>query len=65
MIGLTAVLVDAPVTVAIGILGLLAVGGIVSAVVGLGRVMHQVVEHVADRLGLTALAGSHGGAGAR
>ena len=65
MVGLTALLVDAPVTVAIGILGLLAVGGIVSAVVGLGRVMHQVVEIVADRLGLTALAGARGGAGAQ
>jgi hypothetical protein len=63
MIGLTALLVDAPVTVAIGILGLLTVGGMVSAVFGLGRVMHQVVEIVADRLGLTALAESPGGAG--
>ena len=65
MMALTALLVDAPVTVAIGILGLLAVGGMVSAVFGLGRVMHQVVEIVADRLGLAALAESPGGAGAR
>jgi len=62
MLGLTALLADAPVTIAMGILGLLATGGIVSAVVGLGRVVHQVVEIVADRLGLTALGGSNGGA---
>jgi hypothetical protein len=31
-------------------------------VIGLGRVMHQVVEIVADRLGLTALTGSRGNA---
>jgi glycosyltransferase involved in cell wall biosynthesis len=60
LVGLTALLVEAPVTLAAALLGLLAVGGIVSSVIGLGRVMHQVVEIVADRLGLTALAGSRG-----
>ena len=58
LVVLTALLVDAPVTLAVALLALLAVGGIVSGVIGLGRVMHQVVEIVADRLGLTALIGS-------
>ena len=61
MVVLTARVVDVPVTLALGVLGLLAVGGIASAVVGLGRVMHQVVEIVADRLGLTALDNARGG----
>jgi O-antigen biosynthesis protein len=55
---LTAILVDAPVAVGMGIVAMLTVGGIASSVFGLGRVMHQVVEIVADRLGLTALAGT-------
>lgn len=52
---LAALLVDAPLTMAVAILGLLAVAGIGGAVFGLGRLMHQVVEIVAARLGLTAL----------
>ena len=48
-------------TVAIGDARPVRVGaGIASAVFSLGRVMHQVVEIVADRLGLTALARSPG-----
>jgi O-antigen biosynthesis protein len=62
MIGLTGLLAEAPITLAIGILGLLAVGAMVSSVVGLGRVMHQVVEIVADRLGLTGLSAARGAA---
>jgi len=62
LVALTALLVDAPVTLAAALLGLLAVGGIISGVIGLGRVMHQVVEIVADRLGLTALTGSRANA---
>ena len=65
MIALTALQTDAPVSIAMGILALLAVGGMLSAVLGLGRVVHQVVEIVADRLGLTALTGSLGDAGQR
>ena len=43
MVGLAALAWSrSPVTVAIGMLGLLAVGGIVSAVFGLGRVMYHV-----------------------
>jgi hypothetical protein len=67
-LGLTALAVlfaEAPVMLAVGTLGLLALGAVASAVFGLGRVMHQVVEIVADRLGLTALAAANGGAGRR
>ncbi len=55
LITVIAVLIDAPLAVAMSLLGLAALGGIVGAVVGLGRVMHQVVDIVAARLGLTAL----------
>jgi len=55
MIVLTAMLAEAPVAVALGLIALLAFGGIASAVLGLGRVLHQVVEIVADRLGLIAV----------
>jgi GT2 family glycosyltransferase len=65
MVGMAALVADLPVTIAIGLLSLLALGGVGSAVFGLGRVMHQVVEIVADRLGLTALTAAQGGAGRR
>jgi glycosyltransferase involved in cell wall biosynthesis len=65
MVALAALVTDIPVTVAMGLLGLLALGGIAGAVFALGRVMHQVVEIVADRLGLTALAAAPGGAAPR
>jgi hypothetical protein len=55
LIALIAVLIDTPLAVAMSLLGLAALGGIIGAVVGLGRVMHQVVDIVAARLGLTAL----------
>jgi glycosyltransferase involved in cell wall biosynthesis len=53
---LAGLFVDVPVAVAVAILALLAAAGIGSAVFGLGRVMHHVVEIIADRLGLAALA---------
>ena len=64
-VAFSALVADAPVTVAIAMLGLLVAAGIASAVFSLGRVMHQVVEIIANRIGLTALARSPGGNGAR
>jgi GT2 family glycosyltransferase len=53
---LGALWLDASLTAGIVMAGLLALAGIGGAVFSLGRVAHQVVEIVADRLGLTALA---------
>ena len=65
LVALSTLLAAVPMVIAASALAFLAVGGIGGAMIGLGRVMHQVVEIVADRSGLTALAGSRGGAGPR
>lgn len=55
LMAMTTWLGEGVVAVVIGVLGLLAFVAVAGAVLGLAQVLHQVVEIVADRLGLTAL----------
>jgi hypothetical protein len=57
---LSLLLGDVAMSIAAGGLVLLAVGAIAGGAIGLGRVMHQVVEIVADRIGLQPLGNRSG-----